>query len=34
LLEVIEGTSVPPDQEPLRQRTMARLGEVKCRMFN
>ena len=34
LLEVIEGTSVPPDQEPLRQRTITRLAQVKCRMFN
>ena len=34
LLEIVEGTTVPPDEEALRQRTLARLREVKCRMFN
>jgi len=34
LLEIVEGTSVSPDEEPLRERTLARLREVKCRMFN
>ena len=34
LLEIVEGTTVSPDEEALRQRTLARLREVKCRMFN
>lgn len=34
LLEIVEGTSVPTDQEALRQRTITRLTQIRCRMFN
>jgi hypothetical protein len=34
LLEIVGGTSVPPEEEALRERTLARLQEIRCRMFN
>ena len=34
LLEIVGGTVVPPEEDALRQRVLARLNEVRCRMFN